>query len=595
MAGVCCRLTSARKLNPSHAAPASLPAAKLRGLGHESMAAASRNLPSPFSPLPSPASPTSPSASPSPPWAFPFGPSTRFTRRERATSSQHTRFKSTYTPTAPSLRTETRAHRRTQSSAHVAASAVLTPPASELSRSPLSRFPSYTSSDMAPASMMAPITPAKGHGRYLDSAALQDSPFSDYFTDDARSVDHGALPSTETQQLLVRLNKLQSHVMRSGEGDRDVLNIVRRRMSEIDLELDALHSQTRQPLDLEDSGLFMDEDEEEEDEAKHHTPLGQSSPATNPFGLDGAMDFPDVVPSPEQKKAEHDYLLSQWQLVLTNVTKAQNELRQRLQEVQDVNNAHMQHIEDKEQQLEHLRSESEALKSDLGFDHSELLFLKLQMKALEVEVDSLDDDIGDDSEAIELMQERKRAKRGRILQEMDRWRHDWQDVDGRFKRRRSCYGVLSADERDHTLAKELDADEAEEEEEKWQLETVKSGCGKVSSITIRRHLPGQPALDTSFDGTADERESDLTPVVSQAKYLDRGSQTEMRLPFGETDADEESAQEYDGDDCAITTSSSSIPSPILSPLEAWQGSSSAKTALQMLWDDLSDWAGVGER
>ncbi|KAK5116085.1 hypothetical protein LTR85_009367 [Meristemomyces frigidus] len=479
------------------------------------------------------------------------------------------------------------------------------------------------------------VTPGKERSTAHFDLRLQDSPFSDYFTDDARSVDNTAggasydAPSSETQQLLVRLSKLQAHLMRGGEDERDVLNIVGRRMGEIDTELDALHSQTRLPADLEDSGLFMDDEVDEG--------LSEHAPAAPPgsHGYDRASEH---GVTPENRRAELDYQLLEAQRVLENVTKAQEELRKRHAELVQRNDTHVLLIEEREQEAERLRSENETLKSDLGFDHSELLFLKLQMKALEIEIDTSQ---AEDSELAQISEAGqagiKRVKRGKVLEDMEHWRSDWHDVDARLKRRRSKYGgELTVDCRRDRNHKDDAIGIGGEEGGEWRLETIEAGRGgRVSSITIRRHDSLRSSNPPAFglDGAADEQQYNLDKPAS-AMAEDRGCQTETaQRPIytereSQTDLDVEPVAEYaeqstqtemtalpawkprdlvpseqeqeqqgsygleyddgDDDDCAVTTSASTAESsPVIQPLDN-------KSPWAELWEGLGHLAGMGE-
>ncbi|TKA61076.1 hypothetical protein B0A55_10263 [Friedmanniomyces simplex] len=549
---------------------------------------------------------TSPSPSPSPlsgtdrstSWHYPAGPSSRYHISDR-TRPPHTRFKSsTTTPTAPILSTERRAYRRTQSTAQVANIHVhgnlTTPPASDYSRSPLLRYAS--SSTMA---SLAPLTPAK----HAQGLRLQDSPFSDYFTDDARSVEHtggGAVydaPSSKTQQMLVRLHKLQSQLMRSGDiSERDVLNVVGRKLGEIDGELDALHSQARMPLDMDDSALFVDEDDEPPSTPSRRPVTDTASPVSS---LDnGAPSDHDLTP--ENKIAEQDFQLLEAQRVLDAVTKVEKELRQRYAELVKSNDFHMQQIEDRQQEIERLRTENEALRSDLGFDHSELLFLKLQMKAIRVEVgDAEREGMGSNTP------KRLDSWRRRTLEETDRWHTDWHDVDARFRRRRSKHRVLSAEERERAPATEVSEQGAEGEASDWRLETVRKMRGRVDSITITRRESGRQSV--GLDGAAAERHEDQDGSEAETRtygvdqdcqtepskplpklYVSCGTQTDTSLNYRD---DADSDYDEDEDDCAITTSPGTPQqhSPVIQPTVA-----PAKTAWKELWEGLSSLAGMAD-
>ncbi|KAK3675197.1 hypothetical protein LTR78_005131 [Recurvomyces mirabilis] len=497
------------------------------------------------------------------------------------------------------------------------------------------------------ATMSGPLTPAKQIARFSDAMGLRDSPFSDYFTDDARSIEHisgGAvydMPSSQTQQMLVRLNKLQAQLMRAGEDGGDALNIVGRKLSEIENDMDALHSQTRVAPELDDSGLFMDDD----DEPAATTPARASTAEGYFGGFNGTLEEAEDDVTPEEKAAERDYQLVEAQRVLDNVTKAQEELRKRHAELVQLNDDRAVQIEDYEHEVEELRSENESLRSELGLDHSELLFMKLQLKSLEVELDG-------ESE------EDQSSRRSRTLEEMDKWRSDWHDVDARLRKRRGRYGVVTEEDKRTSQRDRLNAGDSsdEDDEDSWYLETV-TRCAsrgrRVASITIRRmNRSNQPfgsdgaADDLSAHTVKDDSKSQVAKdAATQQKtaenqpdelrasqkqysatsphpaYTDQSTQTSHnnststptqhdipRPPFNRphlsnsSDDDDDTASE-----CAVTTSSPTpltqsplIPPrkavltrlPNLPPLPLPLPTPAAKTAWRELWEGLNSFAGM---
>lgn len=475
-------------------------------------------------------SPSSPScsSSPLPPWHFPFGPSSRFHEREK-TRPQHSRYKSAYTPTAPVLSTAARAHRRAHTSNKKSISSLSSassPSAtSDTARSPLSRFASTNSAAAMPNYRYVnvvdqPRTPAKTSRR---GSSLQNSPFSDYFTDDARSVDTN-LQSTETKQLLLRMNKLQSQLMRDkSEKGSEAIKMVGASMDKLERDLAAMHSQARAPFEVEesveDSAVFMDEEDSESkiassngDNALNASGHTVSEPYLNGLNMNGSSveDLPEPV-TVEQYKAERDWFVLNMQDTLERLRHAHTELGHRYNEVREINEYNSAQIEEHEAQLEQLRSENEGLRSDLGFEYSELLFLKLQMKSIEVDVDTMSVETGVSGAAA--IGER-RSKKNRILSEMDRWRSDWQDVYGRFKRRRSKYGV-SPDRRDSVSSAGSNDVPGSGEGVEWHLETVKEGRGRVTSLTIRR-------MDSSCESSPVEAKPEHS---KQLKALDDSTST----------------------------------------------------------------------
>ncbi|KAI7057112.1 hypothetical protein KC365_g14787 [Hortaea werneckii] len=569
--------------------------------------------PSP-SPSPNPQPENSSSDTATNTWAFP-GPSSRFHTRERIRPRREV--KSTYIPVAPNLSTAQRAqHKRAQSAQVVPLakrsrgsggesaggfSGPPSPPASGTAgRSPfLSRFSSWTGGEspslrrrnsrrtsLAMSNSGGLMTPARRSGGDWDKR-LQDSPFSDYFTDDARSVDTsagkssrhsgaGAWLSEEGQDLLARLGRLQTRVMRAEEGEQEgVTRIVERKVQEVEQELEDWYHRPGS-AELEDSG-FIDEEGEELGDASDGVVQG--------LGLHGVSERPEregneQEDAPSQKSdSESDHQLSEARQILENITKAQEELRKRHAELVLLNEQHLEQLEDNESEIETLRSENEGLRSDLGFDHSELLFLKLQMKAIEVEVEDLDNQPASQAQKLTNYSQHgeKNIRRGQILQEMDQWRNDWQDVNGRLKRRLSRYGVLSADKRDHSLEKALQV--CGEDLGDWQLETIReSSGGKVASLTIRRVERGEQAADGVVEvqaaglGKAEEgqmvshhAEQQLSSPAGAigkgcqtedqcSRYVGQGSQTD-RIPLVPiVDQDTQTDTQNDGNSSTSTDS-----------------------------------------
>jgi hypothetical protein len=568
-------------------------------------------------------------SSPSPSFHVP-GPSSRFNQRERI-RPVHTRHVSNYTPRGPVLSTEQRAHRRAQSYADRALFAFPspTPPTSDCGRSPLSRLPSFPGERRMATSRLslndAPCTPAKATRHRRHSSLLQDSPFSDYFTDDARSLESQSTPKSETQHLLVRLNKLQSQLMR-GENAPEMLNIVGQCIGEIEDELDGLN----------DSYLVEEmEEEDEEDEDEEHEYFTQeerdvvlsSRPGSkhqpNPLGIEGISErgeSPDDVT--DWDKVRQDKLLVEAQTALRFLTEAQEQLRQRHQELVNLNEEHSLDMEEKEMEVERLRSENESLKSDLGFDHSELLFLELQLKSLEVDCeDSM-----------------YHPKLERLQRQMENWRDDWRDVEARFKQRRARYGVAAqGDKADETASTGAEKDDDPKD---WKVEVKKHGTRRVNSLTIRR-VSSESELDEQHQVLDEES----TP--KKAPALDLSSTPRPRLPSQVREQEqqhqkdtptaartyvsqatqttppsisEELALSINGsfspvaNDCAITTSPSSHADEDEddddceeSEDENEDGTSiehkqttpdlrkeQKRTALRELWSGLTDWAGLGD-
>jgi len=70
-----------------------------------------------------------------------------------------------------------------------------------------------------------------------------------------------------------------------------------------------------------------------------------------------------------------------------------------------------------------MSTENDQFRNDLSYNHSEILFLKLQLKALEVQASPVLDQSQDKS----------------LLEGIERWKQDWKDVDRRFTGRRDAH------------------------------------------------------------------------------------------------------------------------------------------------------------
>ncbi|KAH9819322.1 hypothetical protein Tdes44962_MAKER05268 [Teratosphaeria destructans] len=562
----------------------------------------------------------------SPSWHFP-GPSSKYHIREKP--KRHTRFSSTVTtPVGPVLSTASRAHRRTQSALQNQAQRI-SPPSSAVGsrKSSLSRFPVFYSA-------MIPKTPVKSPAHMR----LQDSPFSDYFTDEARSTfapftpsgpAQWHAPSQDVQNLLLRLSKLQGQLMRSGDYEKEVVKIVRAGVDEIDAEIDALFNLTRNAQEpaLKDSALFMDEGEG----APQDMPLEETHDLVVPNGTAGSVTESTI--EEEIEEAARDEQLAEAQQILQDLTNAQEELRKRHAEMVELNDQQVNELEDRDHKIEQLQTENEALKSDISFDHSELLFLKLQMKSLELELEELADN---DYRIVHVHKngrlETKRAKSDSIMHTMNGWRQDWHDVDLRLRRRRSQYSSYSSSDSERTSEADLKGTVLGEDGD-WCVETVKEGKERVSSILIRRvdkHMSNQAKADA--DKTGDESMPMYTNQGCQtagewtprASYSEHAIQTDLTLepredvhaqllsaateqatvqlyPDGDSRSDaSEGAEEdrvdcEDEDDCAITTSPSTMQdSPVIQPESAQHSNMlSRKSAWAELWHGLGQLAGTG--
>ena len=444
----------------------------------------------------------------------------------------------------------------------------------------------------------SPVTPAK---RSSWQPILHDSPMSEYFAEDVRSIDYhmASTPLTTTEQLLERMDRLQSQLQHGEHAE--AINVIGRKLSEIERELGALHSQTRFPADLEDSGLFLNEDDDDDNDTDQPHDSSAMAEQETPNREKADRDSKLTL---NQVQAERDYFLAEMQRLLHGLGRAQTQLRQRYVEFHEINERHVRQIEERDRQLQESRAENEALKTDLAFDHTELLFLKLQLKAMEVDVNEGNGSEGGQKTNL-LIHDPKaiitRTKRNRILAEMDRWHADWQEVDSRFKRRRNQYGVLPTLKSDDDSTADSVAESQTEDRVEWQLEAVKEKCGRVNALTIKR-IDGrsesenerEEQVEEDDDGEDTEEED---TILSPREYADQSTQTDSMLDHRiepthnaydplDNESGLVSAEEKRNDDVQ--------PQTVKSQKSRTKRRNSQKTAWQELWEGLSHLSGMSD-
>jgi hypothetical protein len=471
-------------------------------------------------------------------WHVP-GPSTRYHK------SEHARPKP-----VPRCSTNSQQHARNQSSTSSYTEASST--ASPLTRLNFTRDPTkdyvYNPNDTI-KSRNNPATPL--HSPHLASnnfnnLRFQGSPFSDYFTDDARSVEHNTPyhPSDPALKLLLRLNNLGSDILRLGLQSDSVDEF-----SEKLCTLEAMvHDGTYSDIlsvsdDRERRTSFItrtDDQAQRSDARERHLQspehsnksrlsdvwmadaceYADGSTQTMDDGL--AIKFTSAATQTRQDLVEsgvwvNDYanvsvqtvdngLVADLQQVVERLAKANDALRLRYDQSSDVCDSQAVQIEELTTQLMTVKSENDGLKQDLAFDHSELLFLKLQLQALE-------------------MQGQNYGREGHVLLAEDfvKWKADWDNVDARLRSRRLKNRVTFADIKDLPGLDDKSSINPVDQGN-WQIETRKQTQGRVRSITLKRVDDTMPEeddaalVDSHFDISAS--------LVLKTVYCEQSSQTE---------------------------------------------------------------------
>lgn len=481
-------------------------------------------------------------------WHVP-GPSTRYHK------SEHARPK----PTPRS--STTGQHARNQSSlstrsSHTEGSAVASPLARLNFTRDSPKDYSYTPNDtIKPRNN--PATPLRSPhlaSNNFNNLRFQNSPFSDYFTDDSKSVDHNAPyhPSDPAQKLLLRLNNLGGDILRLGLQD-DSLSEFNEKLCTLEAMVnDGGFSDAGSSIEDRDRrnsfpGRLYAEDHSQGHEARERILSPEHSNKSRMSNVwmadaceyaDGFTQTTDVskhglaiayATSATQTEDEvskdmtessvwinnyahvstqttDDRLVADLQEVVERLAKANDSLRQRYDQSKEVCDTQSVQIEELTTQLMTVKSENDSLKQDLGFDHSELLFLKLQLQALEVQKENYDHN-----------------NHVLLAEDFAQWKADWDSVDARLRSRRQKNRVTSADIKDFPTL-ETEAPTNLEDQGNWQLETRKHQHGRVKSITLKRvdeaevQIEEGALIDSHFDIPA-------SPIVKTV-YSEQSTQTE---------------------------------------------------------------------
>lgn len=111
--------------------------------------------------------------------------------------------------------------------------------------------------------MIAPFTPPH---RDQPKRVLESSPaFSNYFSDEETSPQASGVlrPSPSQSRLLGRLNAIGRQILRKDPGERE-RTVLSAELDALEQTLNAPEPQSREPPDIADSGLFVDDEPEEQ-------------------------------------------------------------------------------------------------------------------------------------------------------------------------------------------------------------------------------------------------------------------------------------------------------------------------------------------
>jgi len=152
---------------------------------------------------------------------------------------------------------------------------------------------------------------------------LFDSPFSDYYTDASFSPDPFTSGSTAQKTLLPRLSDLGSQIVRGSPNDQKAA-LIHSKLDIIESILSAPDSQSRKPAEIDDSGLFID-DEASEDGLGIETEVEDVAPVLRQQGYESEEEGITNI--------TNDTALQEVEEILARIIKVNANLHQRYVEV----------------------------------------------------------------------------------------------------------------------------------------------------------------------------------------------------------------------------------------------------------------------
>ncbi|EKG21769.1 hypothetical protein MPH_00892 [Macrophomina phaseolina MS6] len=410
-------------------------------------------------------------------------------------------------------------------------------------------------------------------------AILHDSPFSDYYSDSAFSA--GSQRATKIQSaLLNRLSQLAVQVTRE-EPIEPVAHHVQRALDNLYALFAVPDTQTRQPADLEDSGLFVEDD--------------RSIPGTPCKRLSAGLSE-DVITDEELEDVYSTMIKMSVELregflemkdhqsgLMADMTKVQNQndaLKAENKSLRSQNDILQAQVTALRAKIESLRTQNHSLRTDLQSDFTELMSLKLQLMAIEVK-SALH--LGQDSSNI-------------LKQSMERWTVEWHEMDEKFRERREKFSG-SVDPNllgeAHQLAADISA-----------FLNLEDGNLKPKSSRHSRNVPGAHVRGSS-DPFPTVLASTLPPIEEMsAEQAEESTQKSQRSTQDastdhspEVKAEEEAKQAPSNTEEQKPTPTQSRLSFLLSfwrsgPKQFSVSKSLLEDPRKSIWDALSEVAGV---
>lgn len=388
--------------------------------------------------------------------------------------------------------------------------------------------------------MSSPCTPHRDQSKRI----LDPSPaFSNYFSDDENSPQSSGIlkPSPSQSKLLGRLNAIGRQILRKNpsEHERTVLSA---ELDALEQTLNAPEPQSREPPDINDSGLFVDDEPVEEAQEKDkRSGLEASVAAAQQQVKDKAQMRDELVARVDRLNREFQKRFEEIK-VLTLVTELWFDLK--TEDVKHHNNLSIQKLETSAQEILKIRSENHKLRADLHQSHSNFLLLKMQLRGIEVRAGPYIDS----TESTELKQS------------IEQWRSDWKTANERVK--------SLSEEYEHRANGDINSADSTQTSD-LTSSTLATGSPRPRKSLLKIIRPALVAQNkTDLFTSEDTQETKANGVASRGgnEPANQGS-TEKTAKCVEFEADDEAEE--------VVSNADDYKSPWLE-----------------LWDGLADFAGI---
>ncbi|KAF2460350.1 hypothetical protein BDY21DRAFT_335155 [Lineolata rhizophorae] len=411
--------------------------------------------------------------------------------------------------------------------------------------------------------------------------------------------------SPAQRRLLARLNSVAGQLVRREPTDASA--------AAVDAELDGIEAALAAPEpqsrpEVSDSGLFMAEDEDSDEEFAQEL---KRSVGANGFGqairelerTAGDKKFVSLsAMSPGGSGSGSDgegRCLGKFDVIIGELAKSRRQFRDILGIFKESNQRYEDQLEARDFVIRTLCSENDALRAELEFDYRELLLLSLQLREIEQRAAPYIDPVEDKA----------------LLDSIERWRQRWAEQDDIQRANRKYFAGTGKKPRTHFLS-----DVELPPEFVLCRPYLDAPLSPLEAPTIPTGLTGLPEEERKQDEPAVIMDGEEEPVEGDGEAAEKqgenGEKSEKRdesmekssSAEGDSSAGEASSDvpaegpsgSSDQESSEETTEEEDIDENISGEDEDEDDADNefeeevvAKSPLQLLWEELNDFFGMG--